>query len=75
MLCGCCPRPFPKNDFSIVIAMPEVGSPTRGLSVGICKRCATEPEQIRDKAMVALRKIFPDAKPVYLGATHEGGRA
>ena len=75
MRCGCCPRPFPKNPFSLVVALPEVESPMTGLSLGICGRCATEPEDIRDKAVVALRKLFPELKPVDLGAVHQGGQA
>lgn len=75
MLCGCCPRTFPKNEFSIVLALPEVESPMTGLSIGICKRCATEPDDIRDKAVIALRKLFPDLKPVDLAVVHTSGRA
>ena len=75
MICGCCPRSFPKHPFSIVLALPEVDTPMTGLSVGICKCCATEPEDIRDKAVIALRKLFPDLRPVDLGHVHQGGRA
>ena len=70
VLCACCPRAL-RRTFAVIIAGPERPNARNSIGFGICERCATEPEDIRTKAIEALRRIWPDARPVTI--TH--GRA
>ena len=72
MLCASCPRPVRRDNFAVVLATPEVANPERCLGLAICSRCATTPDAIRDKAVQALRRIWPDARPVTIHPTQAG---
>ena len=74
-LCACCPRPIRKaSSFAFVLALPKNGNPANALSMAVCSRCAVEPAEIQAKAVMALRKLWPDIRPVTI--THQaGGRA
>lgn len=75
MLCGSCPRPLKvKKGLSIVVATPDKDAPEQCLALAICTRCGTTVEEVQEKAVVALRRIWPDTRQVTI--THpEGGRA
>ena len=73
-LCACCPRPIKqKVHFSLAIATPARDDPANCLSLAVCAKCATTREDARQKAMSALRRIWPDARTVEL--THPAGHA
>jgi hypothetical protein len=71
-LCGSCPRPVRGDNLSIVIVCPESADASHGLGLAICKRCATEPDAILANAVVALRRIWPDARPVTIAGYGPG---
>lgn len=74
MLCAACPRPLKGGRYSFGIALPASDNPTHGLALAVCTRCATERGDIQTKATAALRRVFPDLRPVTV--THAaGGRA
>lgn len=74
MLCASCPRPLKGGRYSFGIALPACDSPAHGLALAVCTRCATERGDIQTKATAALRRVFPDLRPVTV--THAaGGRA
>ncbi len=74
MLCAACPRALRGGVFSIVIARPACDDPTRGLGLAICPRCGPDRDTAHAAAAVALRRIWPDLRPVTI--THPaGGRA
>ena len=76
MLCGSCPRPLKLKGhrFSVVIALPGRDQPSNALSMAICHRCATSHEAVESKAVQALRRIWPDLRPITV--THPtGGQA
>ena len=74
-LCGSCPRQVRKIKFAIAIATPQRDDATRVLAVAICERCATEPEDIERKALDAIRRLWPSARPVVAVPTHAAGNA
>jgi hypothetical protein len=74
MLCGCCPRPLRKREFAVVLAMPERADPTRCVSLGICVKCASTDEKIREKAIQAFRTIWPTAREIRI-SDHPAGHA
>ena len=83
-LCGCCPRTLTKrkNPFSLVIAVPARFDGTgyvdtaaqKCVALGICERCATEPEDIYLKGVEALRRIWPEGHPISI-PVHQAGHA
>ena len=74
MLCATCPRPLRGSRYSFGVALPDSDRPTHGLALAVCTRCATERGDIQAKATAALRRVFPDLRPVTV--THPtGGRA
>ena len=75
LLCGSCPRPLRKTDFAVVLALPHRDDPSLCLSMGICKRCGTEPDVIEMKALDAFRRIWPDARPIAIPTPHGVGQA
>ena len=64
VLCACCTRHLARVPFSLAVAMPARDDGTRGIAMGICQRCAAGPAETTAKAMQALRKIFPEARPM-----------
>lgn len=75
MLCGVCPRALRRNSaFAVVVATPACDKPSAGLSLAICAKCASDQAAITDKAAVALRRIWPDLRPVTI-TNPAGGRA
>jgi hypothetical protein len=75
MLCACCPRPVrPGGRFNIAVAIPARDDPRGALSLAVCGRCASTPQEVSDKALEGLRRIWPDLRT--LAVTHpQGGRA
>jgi hypothetical protein len=73
MLCGSCPRVLQGSRYAIIIARPACDDPTQGLSMAICPRCGPTHGAIQAAAAVALRRIWPNLRPVTI--THPGGRA
>lgn len=74
MLCASCPAPLRNESYAVVAAFPARSDASQGLGLAICQRCGTTPKAIRDKAVVALRRIWPDVRAVEV--THpDGGRA
>ena len=75
MLCVSCPRPLrKKTPCSFVLVLPKRADAAEGLTLAVCAKCATKREDIQVKALVGLRRIWPDLRPIEI--THEdGGRA
>ena len=74
MLCAACPRPLRGSGYSFGVALPDTDHPKHGLALAVCTRCATERRDIETKVTAALRRVFPDLRPVTV--THAaGGRA
>ena len=74
MLCAACPRPLRHGRYAFGVALPASDNPTHGLALAVCTRCATTRGDVQTKATAALRRVFPDLRPITL--THaEGGRA
>ena len=63
MLCASCPRPLRYGGYSIVVALPDNDEASRALTLAICKRCATKPDEIGSKALHGFRKLWPDLRP------------
>jgi len=74
-LCGSCPRPVRRSSFSVVIATPERNDPTRAIGLAICERCGITREEITDKAVIALKRIWPNSRAVTINADHLAGHA
>jgi len=74
MLCAACPRPLKRGRYSFGIALPASDNPTHGLALAVCTRCAVERADIQAKATAALRRVFPDLRPVTVTYA-AGGRA
>ena len=72
--CATCDANLADTAFSAVIAMPSRDDPARGIGLGVCSECATEPEAILRKALVALGQVFPGIRRVEMQG-HEGGHA
>jgi hypothetical protein len=67
MLCATCPAPVRLGGaFWIAIAMPLRDDPSSALTLAICAECASSREAAHDRAMIALRRIWPDARPITL---------
>ena len=73
MLCGSCPRPLKLKGyaFSLVFALPGRDQPSNVLSMAICHRCGTSHDAVQGKAVQALRRIWPDLRPITV--THPAG--
>jgi hypothetical protein len=74
-LCGCCPRPI-RTRFTLAVVLPERDDPTRGIAIGLCKKCTDGRDlmQTHEKAAQALRTIWPNGRLATI--THRtGGRA
>ncbi len=74
MLCGSCPRPLWGSGFSFVIARPACDDPVNAIALAICRKCATTRHGIQQKAVIALRRIWPDLRPITI-TSPDGGRA
>lgn len=74
MLCGSCPRPLLNNEFSFVITRPACDDPINAVALAICRKCGTTREDIQQKAVIALRRIWPDLRPITI-TNPAGGRA
>ncbi len=74
MLCGCCPRPLKGTGFAICVLYPERPDPTRCIAFAICARCSGSHAETEAKAMIAVKSIWPDSRPLTI-TDHIGGRA
>ncbi len=72
MLCGACPRALRNGRFALIIAKPACDNPTQGIAMAICPRCGPTYGAIQAAAAVALRRIWPDLRPI--AVTHQDGR-
>ena len=73
-LCASCPRPLANGRYSLALAIPACDDPSNALALAVCHDCAVDREAVRARAIEALRKLWPDARPVTI--THpDGGRA
>ena len=75
MLCGSCPKALRNGRFSIVLAKPACDDPTQGVAMMICAKCGSSIGAIQAAALVALRRIWPDARPITVTHPDGGGRA
>lgn len=64
MLCGCCPRTLRRGRYSLAFAVPRRDAPQEALSLAICEGCATDHAGVMDKVHAALRRIWPDLRPL-----------
>lgn len=64
MLYGACPKPLRNGRFSLILAKPACDDPTQGIAMAICSRCGPNRGAIEAAALVALRRIWPDARPI-----------
>lgn len=74
MLCAACPRPLKPGRYAIVLAVPARSDPTTAIGLAVCQHCAIGIADIRAKAAIGLRRIWPDLRPITV--THpRGGQA
>jgi len=74
MLCGCCPQALRGGRYALVLAKPARDDATQGIALAICSRCGPTYGAIQAAAAVALRRIWPDLRPITI--THpKGGQA
>lgn len=73
MLCASCPRPLRPGRCALVIVIPARDDASAGLSLAVCRHCATTRDQVKRKATVGLRRIWPDLRAVDVHPT--AGRA
>ncbi|NPD68929.1 hypothetical protein HN018_02835 [Lichenicola cladoniae] len=50
-------------------------SDIQGIQDEAGQRCAVEPDDIHAKAMEAMRRIWPDARPIVINSQHAAGYA
>lgn len=73
-LCGSCPRPVRRNTaFTIVIAVPDRDEPSNAVTLAICSRCGVTHDDVRNRAVEALRRIWPDGRLIQVA--HPAGHA
>ena len=71
--CMACCRPLRKPDaFSVVLAIPHRDSPRKCVSSAMCPDCGTSMDEIRDKAIEALRNIWPELRRLPMPAVPAG---
>lgn len=75
MLCGTCPKRLRGGRFAIVCAIPHRDDPREALTLGICRRCAVRHEDIVRTAGQALRRVWPDLRPLPGPIHPHAGRA
>lgn len=74
MLCGCCPRALRGGRYAVVLARPARDDAAQPLAMAICTKCGPDFGAIQAAATVALRRIWPDLRPITI--THsKAGRA
>ncbi len=57
--------------YAVAVAIGSVPTPERGLALGICTWCATEPDDLLAKAREGLARIWPDLRRIEV--THPAG--
>ena len=73
-LCASCPQPLADGRYSLAFATPACDDPSNALALAVCHDCAADREDVRTRAVEALRRLWPDARPVTI--THpDGGHA
>lgn len=76
MLCACCPRPLLRHTpFAVIVATPNWEDFAKCLTLGVCQKCAVELDDIHARAMEALKRIWPDARPIDITSPHAAGHA
>lgn len=73
MLCASCPRPLRPGRCALVIVIPARDDASLGMTLAVCRHCATTRDQVKRKATVGLRRIWPDLRSVDVHPT--AGRA
>jgi hypothetical protein len=74
-LCACCPRALlPKVKFAFAVVLPVIADPKQSLVLPVCDRCGKSSDELFAAAQVAVRSIWPNAKPLP-PVHHAGGRA
>lgn len=73
MLCACCPCAVKGGPFAVVVAMPARDDATRGVALAVCGSCASGRDAVQAAALAALRKLWPDLRPIDINAAE--GRA
>jgi hypothetical protein len=71
LLCATCQKRVQGDGFAFVVVSALRDDAARSLTLAICTGCAIEPEDIKARANVALRVIWPDHRPMVV--THPGG--
>jgi hypothetical protein len=74
LICASCQRRVQGDGFAFVVVSALRDDAARSLTLAICTGCAIEPEDIKARANVALRVIWPDHRPMVI-TDHVGGRA
>ncbi len=72
LLCATCPAPV-GNRFNFALAIPATGSSHSAVALAVCINCATDPAGVEAKALVGLRRLWPDLRPIRVHP--ESGRA
>jgi hypothetical protein len=54
--CATCDADLADTAFSTVIVLPSCDEPTKGIALGVCIECASDPDEILRKAMGMLRQ-------------------
>ncbi len=70
-LCVSCPRVLRKGRFALCIAFPDKHDPAHALGLAVCRHCATDADGIKAKAVVGLKRLWPNLRPINI--THKSG--
>jgi hypothetical protein len=70
-LCLSCPRELMDQQFTVVLVVPERSHPSKAIGAAMCHACGLTESDIRNKAAVAFRGIWPDLRPITI--THQTG--
>ncbi len=60
--CMGCTRLLKKSAYAVVIAAPAGPIIANGVVLAFCTRCAVTTSQVRARAVVALKKLWPNAQ-------------
>jgi hypothetical protein len=74
MLCASCPETIADLDFNVVLAIPDCDKPTRSMGMAVCRNCATTKSVAGQKAIQALRCVWPNSRQ-FVPTHATGGRA
>lgn len=62
--CISCSRLLKKSAYAVVVAAPPGPVIGHGVVLAVCERCGTTTAKVRSRAVIALRRLWPNAQRV-----------